>query len=281
MSETGVSPVESTHTVQPPALPSVRELGSLSEFTIDAIIAIAVTLAMTMIAFVIWGVARGFELAMSGLDGAKPDLATIATGLGQPGILFQFGVNALSFGTAALVLVLWRRRPTAEERARSMLRARRGQTWALAIGAGVLTALVTTGLSHLADAAGLQINPSNEAMIRALMAQSPWLLILFIALLAPLYEEVLFRRVLYGRLLAAGRPVLGLVLSSGLFALVHEIPGLGGNPWPVTLALWAVYAGLGAVFALLYRRCGTLWAPICAHATHNLLACILLLSEWV
>ena len=34
-----------------------------------------------------------------------------------------------------------------------------------------------------------------------------------------------------------------------------------------------VYAALGAAFALLYRHCGTLWAPIATHATNNLLAC--------
>ncbi len=247
---------------------------------IDVVIAITVTFAMAMFAGVIWGMARGFALAMDGLDGAKIDPTTIATRLGQPGILFQIGATALSLGTAALVLVLWRRRPTADERAQSRMASRRVGTWALAIGTGLLTTLLTTGLSYLADAASVDIAPANEAIIRGLTAQSPWLLIAFVAMLAPLYEEVLFRRVFYGRLLAAGRPLLGLVLSAGLFAFVHEIPGLGGNPWTVTLVLWTVYAGLGVAFALLYRRCGTLWAPIAAHATHNLLACVLLLSEF-
>ena len=234
---------------------------------------------MALFAGIFWGMARCFELATAGPGRAKLDPATIATSLGQPGILFQIGATALSFGTAALILLLWRRRPTAEERAQSRMASGRIDTWALAIGTGLLTTLLTTGLSYLADVASIDITPANEAMIRGLTAQSPWLLIPFAAMLAPVYEEVLFRRVFYGRLLAAGRPLLGLVLSAGLFAFMHEIPVLGGNPWTVTLALWTVYAGLGVAFALLYRRCRTLWAPIAAHATHNLLACLLLLNE--
>jgi uncharacterized protein len=279
MSEAVLSPIESVQTNPPPALPPARGRRPLAEFAIDVIIAITVTFAMSMFAGVLWGMARGFALAMGGLDRAKMDPATIAARLGQPGILFQIGATALSLGTAALILVLWRRRPTAEERARSRAASRRGTTWAMAVGTGVATTLSVMALTSVAQAGGVDMTPSNEAIIRALMVQSPWLLIPFAAGLAPLYEEVLFRRVFYGRLLAAGRPRLALVLSAGLFASVHEVPGFGGDPWPMTLALWVVYAGLGMVFALLYRRCGTLWAPIAAHATHNLLACVLLLNE--
>jgi uncharacterized protein len=258
----------------PPSLPSARERSPLVEFCIDVVIAMAVMLAMSLFAGLLWGLLLVIEMAGKGLDSAA-----IAARAAQPGLLLQMGTAALSVGTAALVLVLWRRRPTAGERAQSRIAARRGVTWALSIGTGLLTTLLTTGLSSLADAASIDITPTNEAMIRGLTVQSPWLLIPFAAVLAPIYEEVLFRRVFYGRLLAAGRPLLGLALSAGLFALMHEIPGLGGNPWTVTLALWTVYAALGVAFALLYRRCGTLWAPIGAHATHNLLACVLLLNE--
>ena len=47
------------------------------------------------------------------------------------------------------------------------------------------------------------------------------LVVLFAVVLAPLYEELLFRRVLFGRLWHAGWPVLGIALSSVIFALVH------------------------------------------------------------
>src|SRR3546814_11847488 len=69
--------------------------------------------------------------------------------------------------------------------------------------------------------------PTNQPLIEAMGARNPALLLLVVALLAPAYEELLFRRVLFGRLWAAGRPLLGIVLSSAEFACTHELPGTG------------------------------------------------------
>src|SRR3546814_10157648 len=104
-------------------------------------------------------------------------------------------------------------------------------------------------------------------------ARNPALLLLVVALLAPAYEELLFRRVLFGRLWAAGRPLLGIVLSSAAFACMHELPGTGGNGLLAGALLWTCYAMMGALFAWVYRRTGTLWAAIGAHAVNNLIAC--------
>src|SRR3546814_7256083 len=85
-------------------------------------------------------------------------------------------------------------------------------------------------------------------------ARNPALLLLVVALLAPAYEELLFRRVLFGRLWAAGRPLLGIVLSSAAFACMHELPGTGGNGLLAGALLWTCYAMMGALFAWVYRR---------------------------
>ena len=69
-----------------------------------------------------------------------------------------------------------------------------------------------------------------------------------------------------------GWPVLGLILSSLVFALVHELPGLNGKPADSTLFLILVYTGMGGIFAWVYRRTGTLWAPIAAHILNNAIA---------
>ena len=66
--------------------------------------------------------------------------------------------------------------------------------------------------------------------------------------------------------------VLGMILSGCAFALAHEAPGLNGNGAAATTLLLVVYAGMGVAFAWLYRRTGTLWAPIAAHALNNALA---------
>jgi len=67
---------------------------------------------------------------------------------------------------------------------------------------------------------------------------------------------------------------LGLVLSSLAFALVHEIPGTSANPPLAVLQLWLVYGGMGAVFAWLYWRTGSLWVSIVAHGLNNGIALV-------
>ena len=63
-----------------------------------------------------------------------------------------------------------------------------------------------------------------------------------------------------------------MALSSVIFALVHEMPGLNGKPAGSTAFLILVYAGMGAIFAWVYRRTGTLWAPVAAHILNNAIA---------
>jgi membrane protease YdiL (CAAX protease family) len=120
--------------------------------------------------------------------------------------------------------------------------------------------------------------PSNQALIEAVGARHPAWLLLFVVLLAPVYEELLFRRVLFGRLWVAGRPLLGLVLSSAAFACMHELPGTGDDGVLAGALLWTCYAAMGGLFAWVYRRTGTLWAAIGAHAINNLIASALLLA---
>lgn len=253
--------------------PSRRARSPLAEFGLDVLIALVVVFVLSIAASFVWGIVRGIQL---GVAGYAP--ADIAEHIDKPGALFLLLTSALSLGGAALLLLQWRRRPSAQDRERSQAAVRRPSTWLLAVGTGLFTTLVVKGLSWLAGIGGIDFTPTNDAMIRELLTLSPWLLIPFVVLLAPLYEETLFRRVFYGRLAAAGRPGIGLVLSAALFALAHEIPGASDNTWPATLVLWSMYAVLGVVFALLYQRSRTLWAPIAAHATHNLVTCLLLLT---
>jgi CAAX prenyl protease-like protein len=75
-------------------------------------------------------------------------------------------------------------------------------------------------------------------------------------LFSNLYEEIEYRGFLYYALLAASdRPLLAILGASVLFGIVH-----GPNP------VMMVGAGLvGAIFALAYRRSGSLLAPWIGH----------------
>ena len=60
---------------------------------------------------------------------------------------------------------------------------------------------------------GHTANPTNVAMLESIMAYSPALLLLVAVVIAPISEELLFRRALFGRLWAAGKPGAGMVAS--------------------------------------------------------------------
>jgi membrane protease YdiL (CAAX protease family) len=271
-----IEPQAPSPTVVVPALP--RRAGSpVAGFFIDLLVGLGVLLSVSVGATLIWGVWRGFEIAMQARhEGftATPD--QIARMLGQPGAMAQMLIALVSTASAALLLYFWRRRASAQEKQASRAAIARRSTWirigAVALGVFVFSAAIGTLAEHL----GIHPVPTNLALMEEAIDQWPWFLIVFAVVLAPAYEELMFRRVLFGRLLAAGRPWLGMLLSSLAFALLHEVPGISGNgPWAI-FQLWLVYGAMGAAFAWLYWRTGTLWAPIVAHGLNNAIALVAL-----
>ena len=250
-----------------PAPPTQRLLGG---FALDLLVAITVVVGGTFAAMMVWGAWR-VQAVMRELGGST-DAVAIGQALGEPGVLAQMLAAILGMSAAAAMLYFWRRPAGTAERQRSLQAARQRGTWGWALGAGVLVFAGSSLSGWLISLGGADPVPSNLALVDEAARRWPLFLVLFAVVLAPLYEELLFRRVLFGRFIEAGRPWLGLVLSSVAFALMHEVPGLSANPPLAVVQLLAVYAFMGGVFAWLYWRTGTLWAPIAAHALNNALA---------
>ena len=105
----------------------------------------------------------------------------------------------------------------------------------------------------LADQALVKFITSN-----ALSLRSKAILFVFILIEAPILEELLFRGVLFGGL-SKIMPLWPAILLSGLvFAVIHINAA-------TLIPLWF----LGAAFAWLYVRTGTLLAPMAVHFTFN------------
>lgn len=266
MSEAGAAP-DPAHpgSVPPGRLPAV-----LGGFALELAVAMVVVLGGTFAALAAWGIWRGFALARE--LGADAPASAFTEALGQPGALVQMLTAVAGMSAAALLLYFWRRPANAMQRQRSLEAARRPRTWAWAAAAGLVVFGGSSLGGWLISLSGVEPVPSNLALVDEASRRWPLFLVVFAVVLAPAYEELLFRRVLFGRFLDAGRPWLGLVLSSIAFALMHEVPGLSANPPLAVVQLLAVYAGMGAVLCWLYWRTGTLWAPIAAHAVNNALA---------
>jgi membrane protease YdiL (CAAX protease family) len=259
----------------PPAAPRASRPGSpLLGFGLDILLAACILLGLSLACGLAWGLWRGFEvgMALAREGGGAPDAAQLGSQLGQPGALAQMLIALVSTGLAALVLYFWRRPASQAERAASRAAARRGPTWGWTLLVAAAVFAGSSLISWIGKQFGIEPVPTNLPLMEQALAHYPVFLVVFAVFLAPAYEELLFRRVLFGRLWAAGRPWLGMLLSGAAFAFIHEIPGTTGNGLPEILQLWLVYGGMGVAFAWLYRRTGTLWAAIGAHTLNNAIA---------
>ena len=265
----------------PPALPQAHPAAGRPwvGFFVDILITVVMLLLVTFIGMAAWGVLRAVQLAASGgANATDPDALTKA--IGEPGMLTMLLVGSLSMLAAAVIVYLWRRRATPAEKGVSRAAARQPRVWLQSIGLGAGLFAVATALMISLDRLGYAPEPTNQQMLQQALAFSPWLLLGVAVVAAPLSEELLFRRVLFGRLWAAGKPVAGMIVTGLLFGLMHEIPGTGSQPWLPTAILLAFYTAMGMAMAWIYRRSGTLLAPILTHATNNLLACLLMISGY-
>lgn len=87
-----------------------------------------------------------------------------------------------------------------------------------------------------------------------------WTQILLIAILAPISEEICFRGFLFGGFRRRFNFPVAALGAGLVFGLLHYSTG-----WSTVPQL----AVLGAAFALVYERTGSLWPPIIFHALNN------------
>lgn len=95
--------------------------------------------------------------------------------------------------------------------------------------------------------------------------------IVSVVLIIPIFEEVLFRGLIYNELKTHLNIIIAIILQSIIFAVSH------GN------MLQGIYTFImGVVLALVYNKTGSIVAPMLFHITYNLLGSIvlpLILSE--
>ena len=258
----------------PPATAAPRRGSPVAGFFIDLGIGALTLFILSLVSGLAWGLYRGIQVGYASAknNGTGIDPASVTEALGTPGALAQVLMALVSTGGAALLLYFWRRPANAAERQASAQALRRPSTWGWTLLVATLIVIGSNGIAFLAKQLGVEPVPTNLALMQHAIERFPLFLVLFAVVLAPAYEELLFRRVLFGRLWQAGRPWLGMLLSSLAFALIHEIPGTSANGPAEIAQLWLVYGGMGAAFCWLYRRTGTLWAAIIAHGLNNAVA---------
>lgn len=139
-----------------------------------------------------------------------------------------------------------------------------------AIAIGLVLCLFTMLSTSVLNAAGLKLQPSNQTLLEDTGKQWPIIVSVFAIVIAPIFEELFFRKQIFARCVRAGNVITAYLLSSLLFALMHEpMPTQGILQWLLMLGL---YGSIGVVLAWVYRKTGRLWPAVLAHASNNLFA---------
>ncbi|WP_379947206.1 CPBP family intramembrane glutamic endopeptidase [Enterococcus devriesei] len=108
----------------------------------------------------------------------------------------------------------------------------------------LLRILAITGTLLIQQLNGTQTSNNDAALSEMFNDVNPLLLFLIIAISAPIMEEIVFRAGII-KLLCKKLPILGVVLSSLCFGLIHMATDLPN---------FVLYASMGLVFALAYYK---------------------------
>ena len=118
---------------------------------------------------------------------------------------------------------------------------------------------------YLMEMRGIDTTVNQDAIVQLLAGVPFWLALLITALLPALAEEIIFRGYLYEKLFG-GLSIVGLVLSSLIFGLLH-----GPTDW---LSCF-IYSSSGLVLGYSYYKTAYLIYPIVIHLLNNDLTTIL------
>jgi membrane protease YdiL (CAAX protease family) len=188
------------------------------------------------------------------------DAAALVLGEGE---LTLTGAAVLLTSTqAALVVVSWLfvLRPRAIAFALPLLGSLRVRALGAGFGWGVLAWAVASAVTYamvtLFERLGLPAEPQPAE--QAIANLEPWLVIVAIVIIAPIAEELFFRGVAFNAWLAERGRRFAYIGSAALFAAIHTS----------LISLLPIFL-LGLALAWVYRRSGSLVAPIAMHATVN------------
>lgn len=104
---------------------------------------------------------------------------------------------------------------------------------------------------------GIRQASENTEVIMDLAKQAP-LFVIIPALIAPILEEIIFRKIIFGTLYKRTGFIIAALISSVIFGIIH------GEPKHLL-----IYASMGFVFAYLYMRTKRIIVPIAVHMALN------------
>lgn len=158
-------------------------------------------------------------------------------------------------GALIVVLILLRKDMKASYRATERASVDESILWAFL---GILIAFAAQIVAGMIEQAlGVHHGSQNTQTITEISRKYP-LFIIVAALIGPILEEIVFRKIIFGALYKKFDFAIAAVISSLLFGLAHQ-----------ELAFLLTYTSMGFVFAFLYAKTKRIVVPIVAHASMN------------
>ena len=117
------------------------------------------------------------------------------------------------------------------------------------------------------QAIGIENGSENTARLTEVAAVAP-ILIVCIVLFAPILEEIVFRRVVFGGIYTKTNFWIAAIASAFIFAAVHN-----------ELEHILVYLMPGLVFSYIYYKTKRIWTPMIAHMLMNGFVMIVTLNK--
>jgi len=140
------------------------------------------------------------------------------------------------------------------------------------IPAGVLSALVLYAIFWIGHFVSIRVLPFAAAQVGSIYTiragQNPWLIAGLLVFIIGPAEEIFWRGFIQHRLSKRYSIVIGFLVATALYALVHI--------WSFNVMLIAAAALCGVFWGLLFALTGSLWPCIISHALWDLTIFILL-----
>lgn len=173
--------------------------------------------------------------------------------------LANWNVIAFSIATLIIISILQKHRVTNEIKKQATLSQVIGWSFLglfMAFGAQALAILIELNLL------GIEPGSENTEQIFSLMEMTP-IFVVIPAILAPILEEIVFRKIIFGTLYKRMNFFLAAIISSLIFGIIH-----------FDLTHLLIYTAMGFVFAFLYIKTKRIIVPIIVHMGMNTLPII-------
>jgi len=118
------------------------------------------------------------------------------------------------------------------------------------------------------------VQSDNQEVIEALTVVAPIAMLITAGLLAPFYEEVIFR---LGFKKIITKQHLYIILTGLLFGLIHTVSinlflDFRGTDWNLILIQSIVFVAMGITLSAIYWKRPNIWIVVIVHALNNLLS---------